>query len=312
MPAEPYTAYKFNNDNSSFGGSQKYPDPFFDIANNHIPTNIKTLFKYCHAFFHTDPFLSNVVRKVTEYPITQILYETDLDPEIKKKYDIILYEKLNIPSFLIEIGLDFNTYGNCFISALSFFKRYLVDTRTGEKHPIDSPDIRYKFKDFKFYLIDPVTREEVLANIEDEPIKSIESFKLVRWNPDNIDIDYNPITGQSRYYYSIPNGVRAKIAVGDKHMLETTPKLFLDALAQKKRIELNKQTFFHFKRPGLSEADMGWGKPMILPAIKKIYYLQLLQKGNEAIAHEHIVPKKSISPANTATLDPLTQLNLPK
>lgn len=99
---------------------------------------------------------------------------------------------------------------------------------------------------------------------------------------------------------------------GDRHIIEDTPMLFLNAVKEKKKVELDNRTFYHFKRPGLSESDMGWGKPVILPALKKIYYLQVLQRGNEAIAHEHIVPKKAISPANTATLDPLTQLNLPK
>ena len=113
MPTDPYSNLKHS---EYTGGDRKYPNPFFDLASNHIPTNIKTLFKYCHSFFHTDPFLSNVVRKVTEYPLTEILYDTEVDLATRKKYDIILHEKLNINTFLIEIGLDYHTYGNCFIS----------------------------------------------------------------------------------------------------------------------------------------------------------------------------------------------------
>jgi len=148
--------------------------------------------------------------------------------------------------------------------------------------------------------------------IIDEPINSITSFKLVRWNPSNIDVKYHPISGSRIYFYSIPNELRKRILMGDKDTLDGTPKIFLDALKEKRRVKLKSNNLYHFKRPGLAESDMGWGKPIILPALKKIYYLQILQRGNEAIANEHIVPKKAISPANTATLDPLTQMNLPK
>ncbi len=306
MASDPYSRIKHIESNV---GDRKYPNPFFDLANNHIPSNIKSLFKYCHSFFHTDPFLSNVVRKVTEYPLTEILYDTEVDLATRKKYDKILHEKLNINTFLLEIGLDYHTYGNCFISMFAKKKRFLK-IKGQDAKPIDK--VNYKFRNFEFYIKDPVTGDEVKAEVMDEAINSMEAIRMLRWNPENIDIDYNPITGESTYYYNIPNDVRKKITRGEKSMIEDTPMIFMDAIKNKKRIELDKKSFYHFKRPGLSESDMGWGKPMILAALKKIYYLQILQRGNEAIAHEHIVPKKAISPANTATLDPLTQLNLPK
>lgn len=308
MPTDPYSRYK--NEFEARTSDKKYPNPFFDLANNMIPSNIKTLFKYCHAFFHTDPFLSNVVRKLTEYPLTEILYQEGTDDKTKAKYDVLLHEKLKINSLLIEIGLDYYTYGNCFISMFMKTKRYLVHPRTNERIPIDKA--KYEYKAYKFNIWDDVTKSFLECEVEDDPINSIESLRLVRWNPENIDISYNPITGESVYYYEIPNDLKKSIVSGDKHIIATTPLIFLEAVKNKKRVVLDNKTFYHFKRPGLSESDMGWGKPVVLSALKKIYYLQVLQRGNEAIAHEHIVPKKAISPANTATLDPLTQLNLPK
>jgi len=304
----PVSSYTNSNLADSAQSSSRYPNPFFDLANNSIPKNIKTLFKYCHSFFHTDPFLSNVVRKLTEYPITELLYETSTDVALRKKYDTILHEKLDINRVLIEIGLDYFTYGNCFISIFSKFKRYLVNTQTGMKYPIDT--VKYRYYRHKFWVKE--NGIDVECTIEDEPIVAIEALRLVRWNPDNIDIDYDPINGESRYFYNIPPDTRKKILAGDEFTLKNTPAVFLEAIQKKQKVELDQKTFYHFKRPGLSESDMGWGKPMILPALKKIYYLQLLQKGNEAIAHEHVVPKKSIAPAGTGSVDPLSQMNMPK
>lgn len=308
MPVDPYTQNKMRDDYS--WNAPTYPSPFFDLSKNYIPSNIKTLFKYCHAFFHTDPFLSNVVRKITEYPLTDILYDEDTPTKVREKYDKILHENLQITTKLIEVGLDYNTYGNCFISRFLKFKRYLVDPDTQKRYPTNSKDISWTYKKYKFYAtIDGMEKE---MDVEDEPINTIEAFKLVRWNPENIEIKYHPISGEKKYYYQIPNNLRKQIMMGDKFIIENTPLIFLEAVKQKKQVEFDNKNFYHFKKPGLSESDMGWGKPAILSAIRQIYYLQILKKGNEAIANEHIVPKKAISPANTATLDPLTQMNLPK
>jgi len=305
MSSSSYGDYQSERDFISHG--RRYRNPFFSLANNFIPNNIKTLFKYCYSFFHTDPFLSNVVRKLTEYPLTKILYDTEVSQNTRDKYDKILHEKLNINTKLIEIGLDYYTYGNCFLSTYVKTKRFLRNTKTGETQPIEKA--KYQYRNYRFYSEGD---ESVELEIQDEPINSIEAFRVVRWDPRNIDIRYNPFTGDSEYFYEMPNSVKNGIKLGHKHLIESTPKLFLDALKENKKLKFDPKNFFHFKRPGLSSSDMAWGKPIILAAIKKIYYLQILQSGNEAIAHEHIVPKKAISPANTATLDPLTQMNLPK
>jgi hypothetical protein len=146
--------------------------------------------------------------------------------------------------------------------------------------------------------------------VHEEALVSRKHFRLLRWSPQNIDIEYNPITGSSLYYYNIPNKIKKQIISGNAAILRDIPLVFLEALKTKKRIELDESNLYHFKRPTLAEEDMGWGKPIILPALKDIFYLQTLRRGNEAIAMEHIVPKKSIYPANTVTLDPYSQLNL--
>ena len=291
--------------------TRKYPNPYFDLANNFIPKNIKTLFKFCKAYFYTNGFLRNVVTKLTEYPITDILYAR-IDPATKEIYDIALHEKLNIRRFLIEIGLDYFTFGNAFISFNLQFKRFLKCTVCNDVRPIDEAD--YKFRNFKFELTlcPNCQTRNAIAEIEDEEIKSIDTFNLVKWDPINLDIDYNQLTGKSTYYYNIPSSIRTKIISGDKITLKETPKVFIDAIEAKKQIELNSDNIYHFKRPTLAEDDMGWGKPIILPALKELYYLQTLRRGNEAIANEHIVPKKAIFPANTTSMDPFSMMNLGK
>tara|TARA_B110000196_G_C21148364_1_gene668037 strand:- start:2239 stop:4137 length:1899 start_codon:yes stop_codon:yes gene_type:complete len=306
MPVKPYNDFEMTN---SALKTKRYPNPFFDIAQNYLPKNIKTLFKYCRNFFYTNGFIRNVVTKLTEYPITELQYSSNVDPKIHKKYKTAFNEKIKLKSLLIEIGLDYFTYGNCFISASMKPKRF-VKFPDGNRLPLEQ--VNYKLKNFKIYAVDPKTKAQVPCEIEDEYVKTIDNITFVRWSPENIDVEYNPITGRSVYYYSIPAKIKKKIISGNKEILMDIPKVFLESLAKKKRIKLDSSNLFHFKRPSLAEDDMGWGKPIILPALKEIYYLQTLKRGNEAIANEHIVPKKAIYPANTTTLDPYTQMNLGK
>jgi hypothetical protein len=290
----------------------RYPNPFFDLANNYIPNNIKTLFKFCRTFFYTNGFLRNVVTKLTEYPITDVLFETTVSKDTREKYIYAFNKKIKLKSFLIEIGLDYFTYGNCFISVYMKPRRFFKCSKCEELSPIDSIK-EYKLRNFKLIGTCPKCNTSgVEFKIIDEHIKSIDNFKLLRYAPENIEIDFNPLTGTSIYYYNIPQKIKAGLMRGDKALLKEVPEVFLEALREKKSIVLDDNNLYHFKRPTLAEDDMGWGKPIILPALKEIYYLQTLKRGNEAISHEHVVPKKSIFPANTTTLDPYTQMNLGK
>ena len=289
--------------------ARPYPNPFFDLANNYIPSNIKTLFKFCKSFYYTNSFLRNVVTKLTEYPITDILYDEPLDEHWQNRLNDILHKQIKIKSFLIEIGLDYFTYGNAFITASMKPKRFLKCGVCGHEELIDN--VKFKLKKYSFVgICKECGAQEVPMVPKDEEIASIKNFRLHRWSPENIDIEYNSITGTSSYFYTIPARVKRQITSGNVTVLRDIPLVFLESLRTRKKIEISSDNLFHFKYPTLAEEDMGWGKPIILPALKDIYYLQTLKRGNEAIANEHIVPKKCVFPANTTTLDPYTQMNL--
>jgi hypothetical protein len=307
MPVTPSTE-RFTSESSR---SNTYPNPFFDLANSYIPKNIKTLFKFCREYYYTSGWLKNVVSKMSTYPVTDILFDTTIDPEVKKAYSRVLNEKLKIKSFLIEIGLDYYTYGNTFISVFIIPKRFLKCTKCGQTHDFKAVKHKLKWQNLEFYGACPncgTTHSKFL--VEDSSIKSIENFRLLRISPENVDVEYNPITGTSTYYYTIPEKLKAQIIKGNLTVLETIPLEFITSLQKKRKIELDNSNLYHLKYPSLAEEDMGFGKPMILPALKEIYYLAILRKANEAIANEHIIPKKTISPANTVTIDPITGMNL--
>jgi len=288
----------------------RYPDPFFDLAKNFIPSNIKTLFKFCKNIFYTNSYLRNVINKMTQYPITDIIYESSINIKTRETYDKILHDDLKIKSFLIGVGMDYYTYGNSIITAYSIPKRFLTCPKCG--HSVPLTEAKFKFRRFKFEssCTSKKCSYSGTFKVEDSKIKSISNFKLVRLNPENIDIDYNSITGDNTYTYNMPNKIKKGIMAGDVNTLNTVPWAFVEAVEKKKAVKLDNKNLYHLKYPSLSEENMGWAKPPILPALKEIYYLQTLRRGNEAIINEHLVPKKSIFPSATGSLDPFSKMNL--
>lgn len=284
-------------------GVIKYPNPFFDLSKNYMPKSIKTLFEYCRTFYYTNDFINNVVKKLTEYPITDILFENAVDRKAEKAFADYFDNKLHLKNLLISVGLDYFTYGNCFVTAQLATKRYLRDSNDNQYEFTDLVNISYKDGKITANIKNYGTTDKLTLEIVDIPIKNVDGLIFNRLNPSNIEIEFDEFTGGCEYYYLVPADVKRKIRANNITTLKNTPKIILEAVSKNKRVKLDKKNLYHFKAPTLSEDDRGWGKPHILPAMKKLYYMATLMRGNEAIAVEHIVPKKVVFPSPNGSFD---------
>lgn len=150
------------------------------------------------------------------------------------------------------------------------------------------------------------------AKVIDNPIRSMRGIRLMRVPPELIDIEYNPITGNIKYYYSLPKITRNEIVMGKKSIIETIPHAYIEALKRGERIKFTDGSLFHFKRPSSSDADIyGWGEPLVQPVLTDAFYMQVLRKAQEAIMYGCIVPLRVIFPqAGDSTTSPFQNVNL--
>jgi hypothetical protein len=119
------------------------------------------------------------------------------------------------------------------------------------------------------------------------------------------------VTGETRYYYTIPPTLANDIRMGKRHIIERVPQVFIEALRKQKALLFNKDNIYHMKRPTVAQKDKGWGMPMALPVLKDVFYLQILRKAQEAIAVEHIVPMRVLFPQSASgTADVYTTVNM--
>lgn len=289
---------------------QKYPNPFFDLSKVYMPKGVKSVLRFCRMFFYRNEFINSVLHKMTEYPITQLQFSNLSDPVLINKWKTILYHHVKIKTFLVEAGLDYHVFGNCFISAVQKFKRHLRCNACGETCTPEQVQ-SIKFTQHTYRGICPHCQTgNASFKIEDSPIKNINAINFVRWPAEQIDIVYDTLTGEREYYYTLSAETKNAISSGKVDKINKIPQIFIESVKQNKKIKLDPDNIFHLKRPGLSEEDMGWGKPTILPALSLIWYMQTLRRGNEAIALEHVVPMRAVFPASSGDASPLLQMNL--
>lgn len=294
--------------NGSYSRGINYPSPFFDIGHTYLPTTVKQMFRWCRYYFLVHPLINSTVFKLSLYPITDLVYHSD-DKHQRDLWQGVLEDHLRYRCFMGELGLDYHTYGNGLVSLFYPFKKKFKCSHCGNVQPARKS--KYYFRNFQFYWQCPRCSHHGPAKVFDDYIKSSKGIRLLRWNPEDVDIRYNDLTGEYAYYYDIPVQLKNDIIMGKKSVVEEVPQIFIEALRTRKAIVFNKDNIYHFKRPTLAGKDRGWGVPLLLPVLKDAFYLQVLKKSQEAIALEHIVPLRILFPqAGSATSDPYSTINL--
>lgn len=274
-------------------GAIRYPSPFFDIAHTYMPSSFKSMLRWCRYYYMTNPLINAVVTKMAEYPVTDLLFDTEND-SLRNKWEYLFHNVFNFKKFEVEVGLDDGCYGNSFISVSFPFHKLLTCKQCG--YTTRSTRQKYTFRDYKFVGTCYRCSSSGEFKVRDHYIRSVRDIRLIRWNPEYLTIQHNEATGESRYYYTIPPTLANDIRMGKRHIVEHVPQIFIEALKKNKALLFGKNSMYHMKRPTIAQKDKGWGMPMILPVLKDTFYLQVLRKAQEAIAIEHVVPLRLLFP----------------
>ena len=288
-------------------GKVRYPSPFFDLSQQYIPPTVKELFKWVYFYVTNNSFLGPAIDKISRYPVTDLVFE-DNDPGIIKTWTTILNNTLQIKTFNMETNKDLTSYGNAFVTLHYPFSRLLECGGCKARHPWKA--VQKKVDNLVIKGKCPKCGYGGVLKMIDVPFKSVENMRLIRINPEYIDIKYNETTGKHTYLYSIPDRLKRQIMAGDPDILEDTPQVYIEAIKQKRKIKLSAENLFHLKNPTLAGKDMGWGMPRIANALKDLYHYYVLRRAQEAVMNEHIVPFDIIFPQANGKMDPYVNTDL--
>lgn len=293
---------------STSGSSSRYPHPFFDQGQAYLPTSYKNLFHWCRYYFLTNPAVHASISKLAEYPVTSIIFKTENDA-LREKYDRIV-RALDLKTFMVEVGYDYFTYGNAFVSVMFPFKKFLICAECKHHHAAADEKTKFRWVSSKYQLTCSKCGNMGFAKVHDQYIRSLREIRVMRWDPEQIDVKYDQLTGNTTYLYTIPKPTANSITMGSKHDIVNLPDVFIQSALKNKKVVFSKSNLYHFKRASLSQATMGLGIPTIMPVLKDLHYLGILRRSQEAIAQEHIVPLRIMFPQGNGSADPYSSINL--
>ncbi len=296
--------------------TQRYPTPFLDVASFYQPRTIKSLFRWCRLYMYSNPVISGVVRKKAQYPITGLKYRTK-DGLLRDKWRRLFEEHMRMKSHLGECSLDVQGLGNAFSSIFFPHLRFLVCPTCSYHMRLDERS-RYEWKRFQFRGdCKKCGTKSVVYKIRDVAYrygKDLDApcdIRLIRWNPEQIEIDHCHISGRSTYTFVIDSQLYRKIKSGHLETLQTYPPEFFEAVKkQSRRVKIQPGRIYHWKRPGLSSEDMAWGEPAIMSSLKHLFVMSIFIKAREQIAHQHVIPLWVLFPQPVGNVDPLRGLDL--
>lgn len=94
-------------------GNPTFYQPLFQSTNLLLPRDRRERNEWCRHFYRTEPIVATALDLHTEFPISD-LNNVCSDPYIKKFFDYLAFEKLDMVNLLLEIGLEYWKLGDVF------------------------------------------------------------------------------------------------------------------------------------------------------------------------------------------------------
>lgn len=298
----------------SYNRGSTYEHPMYRYLPNLIPRRLKSLFRLCEQVF-IGPQAGAGIRKIAEYPVTDPEITTD-NVQDKTVLDELHRNVFHTKREVTKSMYNMFVYGNDFTSFHEAFIRYVQCEHCPARVNISKvPTFTYHYKTTTASYECPECGNKTTSHFKDMSHKEVEKCSIVHWDPKTITIIHNPVTKESRYFYTPSAEMRTRVTNGDRHLVSTLPLGILESIAQDTDFLFDEDQIYHMRvdAPSGIENESGWGIPIIIAAVETYLYLALMRKGNEAIALERIESFRVMFPTTTSpTNDPSYALSMAK
>jgi hypothetical protein len=282
-------------------------NPWFTVSNQFIPRNLHDVIRWARYITLHSPTTSEVVRKFATYPITDFSFNTKSE-EVKTKYKKLV-KSLRLKEVLQDVGFEYYTIANVFISIYFPIQRQLKCTSCGTEYSAKKAEW-VSFKQYKYMGACPHCGHTGELERKDSKSFNMDDMNLIKWNPEHISVNHNPITGEFEYYYRIPNVVKQKVQKGDKLFVNTLPWGFIEAIRNNQDFKFDYSNIFHLRNMATGGVVEGLPVPSLLSLFNIIFYQATLRKANEAIATEFLSPMRVVFPSASNNTDPVVAMSL--
>lgn len=292
------------------GAAGQQPNPWFTVANQFVPRNLHDVIRWARYITIQSPTTSEVIRKLATYPITDFLIDTEQEG-LKTRYEKVL-RSFKLKEILQDAGFEFFTIGNVFVSIYFPIHRELKCPMCGTKYTAKKAKWA-QFKLWAYYGKCPSNgcpHNGIFERIDSKSM-SVEDMNVIKWTPENIVVNHNPITGESDYYYKFPNSIKQKVQRGERIFVDSLPWSMIEAVRFNQDFKFDKGSLFHLKNISSGGTVEGISVPPLLSLFSLVFYQATLRKANEAIATDYLSPMRVVFPqAQTGNSDPVISMSL--
>jgi len=171
--------------------------PYFTIANQFLPRNLHDVIRWARYITLHSPVTTEVLRKLSTYPITEFIIDSE------NRDTVALYKRIfdsfKLKTALHDIGFEYHTVGNVFVSLYFPIQRTLQCPNCGTDHNAKNAPFA-QFKEFSFVGTCPKCSTQVRFLRKDTKSTNISDMNIIKWDPLNISVNHNIITGEYEYY----------------------------------------------------------------------------------------------------------------
>jgi hypothetical protein len=283
-------------------------NPFFSISNQFLPRNLNDVIRWVRFITLHSPVTTEVLRKLATYPITEFTYSAT-DPSTVDRYKR-LTKSFRLKSALHDIGFQYFTIGNVFISIHFPVTRTYTCPHCASAYGANSANF-LKYRDFNLSGTCPKCGGSGTFIRNDTKSTNLNDMNLIVWDPLNITVNHNPITGKSQYYYKVPNDIKRRVLAGDRLLIDSIPWEFIEAIKDQKDFQFEDDYVFHLRNVDLGFSVNGVSIPPLISHYNLVFYQATLRKANESIATDFMAPMRVLFPqAQSGNSDPVTAISM--
>ena len=130
------------------------------------------------------------------------------------------------------------------------------------------------------------------------------------WSPHEIHIKHDLFSNDTAYVWKIPEDYKQQVRAGELFVLERVSKQVLAAIKENELFEFDRDAIFHSREPTIAgHRNRGWGLSRLMVNSRQIWYVELLQRQNEAIAMDFIMPLRVVAPGMAKGQDDVLSKN---
>jgi hypothetical protein len=296
------------NGNPLGGNYAPSANPYFTMANQFMPRNLHDVIRWSRYITIQSPVTTEVLRKLSTYPITEFVIDTSSD-KLREKYREV-FKSFRLKTTLHNIGFEYYSLGNVFLSVYFPVQRTLTCQHCQAKYNAKTSEFT-KFKKYEFEGVCPACGKNGTFKVTDTKSTNVNDMNIIKWDPTHIVVNHNPITGESEYYYKIPNDIKRRVKEGDKLFVNSVQWSLIDAIRNNQDYKIDSESIYHLKNISAGHEINGIAVPPVISLFSLVYYQATLRKANESISNDFMAPLRVIYPsAQTGNSDPVVSISM--